>query len=72
MGETANSAEKKSGSKLSNWFKGIKTEFKKIVWPSKSTLMKESAAVGIISVILAIIIALLDAAIKLGLDKVIV
>ena len=66
------SKETKKESKISIWWKGIKSEFKKIIWPDKSTLMKESVAVVIISVILGAIIAFLDAAIKLGLDKIIV
>ena len=62
----------KKESKISIWWKEIKSEFKKIVWPDKPTLFRESVAVVIISVILGAIIALLDAAIKLGLDKIIV
>ncbi len=54
------------------FFKGMAKEFKKITWPSKSTLAKESVAVVIISVVVGALIALIDAAIKLGLDKVII
>lgn len=54
------------------FFQGIKSEFKKIVWPDKATLARESIAVVIISVIVGAVIALIDAAIKLGLDKIIV
>ena len=59
-------ATKKKGS----FFKGVKSEFKKIVWPDKPTLARESAAVVVISVVLGAIIALVDAAIKFGLDKI--
>ena len=31
----------------SSWFKGMKAEFKKIVWPDKNTLAKQTAAVVI-------------------------
>ncbi|MBR4342151.1 MAG: preprotein translocase subunit SecE [Lachnospiraceae bacterium] len=56
--------------KKESFFSGVKKEFKKIVWPDKVTLMKESAAVVVVSVILGAIIALVDAAIKFGLDKI--
>ena len=28
-----------------NWFKGLQAEFKKVVWPDKNTLAKQTAAV---------------------------
>ena len=37
--KTAVKAPKKS------WFKGMKSEFKKIIWPDKESLAKESVAV---------------------------
>ncbi len=63
MGDTNTAkATKKS------WFKGLKTEFKKIIWPDKETLAKQSAAVILISIILGLIIALLDAIFKYGIN----
>ena len=59
--KTAVKAPKKS------WFKGMKSEFKKIIWPDKETLAKESVAVIVISAILALLIALIDAVVKYGL-----
>ena len=59
--KTAVKAPKKS------WFKGMKSEFKKIIWPDKATLGKESVAVIVISAVLALIIALIDAVVKYGL-----
>ena len=56
--------------KKEKFFDGVKREFKKIVWPDKVTLVKESAVVVVISVILGAVIALVDAAIKFGLDKI--
>jgi preprotein translocase subunit SecE len=40
--------------------KGVKAEFKKIIWPTKETLGKQTAAVLIISVILGGFIRLYD------------
>lgn len=67
MGETAGSGEKTA---KSSRFKGIKAEFKKIIWPDRDTLIKQSAAVVVITAILAILISLVDMALKFGLDKI--
>ena len=65
MSDAAETSKKKG-----SFFKGVKAEFKKIAWPDKTTLAKESTAVVVISVILGAIIALVDMAIKFGLDKI--
>lgn len=62
MSEVANKPAKQS------WFKGLAAEFKKIIWPTKKTLAKESIAVVIVTVILGVIITLVDFVIKYGLD----
>ena len=56
---------------MAAFFKGVSNEFKKIVWPTKETLAKETLAVIVISVILGIIIAILDWALQLGLGLII-
>ena len=45
MGENTKTQEK-------SWFKGLKAEFKKIVWPDKNTLAKQTTAVVAVSVVL--------------------
>ena len=60
MGES--SIEKKG------FVEGLKSEFKKIIWPNKTTLGKQAVAVTIISVILGLIIALLDTVIQYGIN----
>lgn len=67
MGDTANTNEK---APKKSFFKGIKSEFKKIIWPDKEYLAKQSVAVVSVSVILGLIIAIIDLAIKFGVDKV--
>ena len=59
---TVEKAKKKS------WFKGLKAEFKKIIWPDKKTLTKQTVAVIISSVIVGAIIAIVDALIQYGID----
>lgn len=48
----------------------LKAEFNRIIWPDKDTVVKETTAVVIVTVILGAIIALLDFVIKTGLDKI--
>ena len=46
--------------KIVTFFKGVKTEFKKIIWPSRDTLLKQLFAVLVVAIILGAVIALLD------------
>lgn len=59
MGETGNTekAQKKS------FWKGLEAEYRKIIWPDKQTLQKQTAAVISGAVALGLIIAALDTAI---------
>ena len=61
-------AEKKEKAKKTSWFKGLKAEFKKIIWPDKKTLAKQTVAVTVCSVILGAIIAVVDVVVKYGID----
>ena len=51
-----------------NWCQGLKSEFKKIVWVDRPTLVKQTIAVVIITVILAVIISVMDSAILEGIN----
>lgn len=51
-----------------SFFKGVKTEFKKIAWPDKESLVKQSIAVVCISVVVGAIIAVLDFVCKYGVE----
>ena len=46
----------------------IKAEFKKIIWPDKTTARKETTAVVTVSVLLGLLIALLDIVLRYGVD----
>lgn len=75
MGDAAN--EKAPKTKEANapvvksWFKGLKAEFKKIIWPDKKSLGKQTLAVVVITAVLSVIIALLDAVVKFGINVII-
>ena len=53
---------------LQSFWKGLKSEFRKIIWPNKETLIKQSAAVVIVSVIVGLIIAIIDRGVLYGID----
>ena len=63
-------AEGKSG-KISDFLNGIKAEFKKIVWPNKNDIVKQTIAVISSSIVLGIIISILDFIFKVLLNFVI-
>ncbi|HJB27575.1 MAG TPA: preprotein translocase subunit SecE [Candidatus Blautia faecavium] len=60
-------AGKTKGQK-NNWFQGLQAEFKKIVWTDRKTLVKQTIAVVIITIILAILIGVMDAVILEGIN----
>ena len=64
MGEKS----RKEKAQKKSWFKGLKAEFKKIIWPDKKTLAKETTAVVAVSVLLAALISVIDVIVKYGVD----
>ena len=64
MGEAK--AEQKAPKK--SWFKGLSAEFKKLVWPSKENLAKQTAAVVASSIVLGAIITVIDIVVKYGVE----
>lgn len=62
MGETENKAQKMS------FFKGLSAEFKKIIWPDKKSLARQTTAVIAVSVVMGLVIALLDYIVQYGVD----
>lgn len=61
MSENAKT-EKKTG-----FFAGVKSEFKKIVWPKRDQLVKETIAVSVVTLLLAAIIKLVDMVMQTGI-----
>lgn len=55
-------AQKKS------WFKGLQAEFRKVIWPDKNALVRQTTAVVSVSVLLGAIITIIDAVMKFGID----
>ena len=62
MGDEAN---KTAGSAVkTSFFQEVKSEFKKIIWPSKESLTKESVAVIATTIVLGAVVALIDLGIQ--------
>ncbi|MCI9441086.1 MAG: preprotein translocase subunit SecE [Ruminococcus sp.] len=51
-----------------SWFKGLQAEFRKVVWPDKNALVRQTTAVVSVSVLLGVIITIIDAIMKYGID----
>ena len=65
------SAKKKGpglGTRMAKYFRDTKGEFKKIVWPDKNTLAKQTTAVVAVSVVLGALISVVDALLRYGID----
>ena len=65
MGDTAVKTEK---APKKSWFKGLKAEYKKIIWPDRKTLTRQTIAVVATSVALGLMIKILDIIITYGID----
>ena len=63
MGETVKTKKQKK-----SWFKGLKAEFKKIVWPDQKSLTKETPAVVSVSVVVGVIISVVDLIARFGIE----
>ena len=58
--EKAGKKDHKEKAKKKSWFKGLKDEFKKIIWTDRKTLGKQTIAVVVISAIVCARITLVD------------
>ena len=65
MGDSPKTEKK---STVKDFFKGVKAEFKKISWPDKTTLLKQSVVVVTISIVLGLLITLMDTVIQYGVN----
>lgn len=50
------------------FWEGVKAEFQKITWPNKDSLLKQSIAVVIISVVCGALISALDLVFQYGIN----
>lgn len=52
-----------------SWFEGLKSEFGKIIWPTKEDTTKQTVAVVITSIIIGCLVALMDFVIRIGVEN---
>lgn len=62
MAESGKSGKsgKESKKQKKSWFKGLKSEFNKIIWTDRVTLGKQTVAVVSITIVLGVVITILD------------
>lgn len=65
MGETNNSQKQ---SKPVSFFEGVKAEFKKVIWPDKMDVVKQTITVSAVSIVLGLLIALIDTIVQYGVN----
>ena len=53
-------SEKKEVGKIRKWFKDLKVEFKKVVWPSKETVVTNTSVVVSVIVASAVFVGAID------------
>ena len=64
-------ADKKASKKKKSFFKGLKAEYKKLVWPDRETVSKQSIVVLLVSLALGVLIGVLDMIFKFGINLII-
>ena len=67
-------SEKKNAStestpKKKSWIKGLKSEFKKIIWPEKKSVARQTTAVVLITAVLGVIITVIDYLVQIGFNQ---
>ena len=70
--KTAKASKKGKKSGKTGFFSSLKSEFKKIIWPNRQSLGRQTVAVTFCSMVIALLIYGLDLLISMGLDKIIV
>ena len=64
----ATAKNKKSGNRLIKYFKEVKSEMKKVVWPSKKQVIKNTLIVIAAVVLIGVVIWALDLLFSFGLN----
>jgi preprotein translocase subunit SecE len=62
-------ASTESAPKKKSWFKGLKSEFKKIIWPEKKSVARQTTAVVLITAVLGVIITVIDYLVQIGFNQ---
>lgn len=68
MGSKEVEKSKEKSTLKRSWFQELKAEFRKISWPDKNSLIKESIAVIVIAIIIGCIVAVVDTGLEEGFN----
>ena len=63
--------DKKGNGRIKNWFTGLKAEFSKIIWLNRATVIKQTAIVIVVTIIIGILITIIDFYSQLGLRQIV-
>ena len=58
--KTSDKSKKKKQNRIVKWFKDLKTEFKKVVWPSKKKVINNTGVVLVTMIIASVFVGGLD------------
>lgn len=61
--------KKKFGTRIAAWFKGVKSEFKKIIWPTSNKIVKDTGIVIITVAIVAAFLSVVNWVFHFGIEK---
>ena len=71
MGDKNTNAVENAAKKSGSWFKGLKAEYKKVIWPNRDEVTRQTIAVVTVSLVVGVIIAVLDMGLQYGIDFII-
>ncbi len=58
----------KFGTRIAGWFRGVKSEFKKIIWPAPNKIVKDTGIVIVTVAIVAAFISICNWVFHLGIE----
>ena len=61
-------SEETKVAKKPSFFTGLKTEFRKIIWPNKDSMIRRTVAVLVSTIVLGLLIAGVDYIVQCGID----
>ncbi|MCR5429711.1 MAG: preprotein translocase subunit SecE [Eubacterium sp.] len=64
-------AKNKGEGKFKTWWKGLKSEFSKIIWLNRKTVIKQTVIVIVVTVIVGVLITVIDFYCQLGLQQIV-
>ena len=56
---------------MKEWFKAVRAQYRRIIWPTKEDAARETAVVLVVTVVIGVIIALLDRGLLTLVDMII-